>query len=483
MYMFNLGKNIFLFLISICFTSILFAQSAYDNAPPFSFNEIKMIRRNLFNNIATHQHVFTKKDLNRIIISTPGAILASPSNHDPFFSQDYQFHWVRDAALTMNEVVYLYAHSSDRERKILKSYLMYYIEYEKQAQRYILGEPKYNLDGTVFEGDWARPQNDGPALRAITLMNILHELKNTEPQAWIRNIYYRMVVKDLDYIELHWHDFSYDLWEEVNDQDHFFTKMVQRKALIVGANWAKTFDDYTRYQVYKNIANQLSLSLMNHWDGNRGYYTETLKQLNYKGGGLNISILLGVLYGAVDSPNDAFSLNEDKILKTIYALRQAFALEYPINRNHLEQVPLMGRYPNDIYDGDQFILGNPWILTTAALAQYYYALAQLFLKQGYVVVDKDNLLFFQQIDPAITYIGMIKDKQFHRIIHQLILQGDTLLMRIKSLGLCYAKDDCYHYAEQIDRTTGKQTSAKDLTWGYVAILQAMQYRTQRIAVT
>ena len=30
-----------------------------------------------------------------------------------------------------------------------------------------LGEPKYQVDGTRFNGAWGRPQRDGPALRAI----------------------------------------------------------------------------------------------------------------------------------------------------------------------------------------------------------------------------------------------------------------------------------------------------------------------------
>lgn len=33
-----------------------------------------------------------------------------------------------------------------------------------------LGEPKFNIDGTRFNGNWGRPQRDGPALRATALM-------------------------------------------------------------------------------------------------------------------------------------------------------------------------------------------------------------------------------------------------------------------------------------------------------------------------
>ena len=35
------------------------------------------------------------------------------------------------------------------------------------------GEPKYNINCTPFNGDWGRPQNDGPALRGIMLYKII----------------------------------------------------------------------------------------------------------------------------------------------------------------------------------------------------------------------------------------------------------------------------------------------------------------------
>lgn len=34
-----------------------------------------------------------------------------------------------------------------------------------------LAEPKFNVDETAFTGSWGRPQRDGPALRATTLIS------------------------------------------------------------------------------------------------------------------------------------------------------------------------------------------------------------------------------------------------------------------------------------------------------------------------
>ena len=37
-----------------------------------------------------------------------------------------------------------------------------------------LGEPKINIDCTPFNGEWGRPQNDGPALRGIMMIKIIY---------------------------------------------------------------------------------------------------------------------------------------------------------------------------------------------------------------------------------------------------------------------------------------------------------------------
>lgn len=34
-----------------------------------------------------------------------------------------------------------------------------------------LGEPKFNVDESAYTGSWGRPQRDGPALRAIALID------------------------------------------------------------------------------------------------------------------------------------------------------------------------------------------------------------------------------------------------------------------------------------------------------------------------
>ncbi|OGT37732.1 MAG: hypothetical protein A3F11_00920 [Gammaproteobacteria bacterium RIFCSPHIGHO2_12_FULL_37_14] len=454
---------------------------------PFSSDEIAIIKQYLFNNIATDEHAFIKEGDGRIIHSIPGAVLASPYNKYPSFIQDYQFHWIRDAAITMQEVVYLYEQANSNEKQRLKTYLINYINFERQAQKQmssngeVLGEPKFNIDGTLWQGQWGRPQNDGPALRAMTMVSIAQQFMRDGQEKFVRDVLVGVIIADLDYLVTKWKDDTFDLWEELNDQDHFFTKMVQRKALIIGSHLIKSLGDVQRADSYLNTANHLTQSLQKHWNAGRGYLSETVNQQDQRGGGLDSSIILGVLYGNMYDLEASFAVNDDRVMSSVYFIRNAFSGLYRLNIENANQPPLLGRYPNDVYDGNQSLYGNPWVITTNALAQYYYTLANVYLKIGKINVTSNNLLFFKQINPKLVMkeeeiLFSANPNKFYTVINSLIEEGDKTLSIIKRYAVCYVDSSCYHFSEQIDRTSGQQTSAKDLTWGYATILTAMQAR-------
>ncbi|VVC74781.1 hypothetical protein AQUSIP_00530 [Aquicella siphonis] len=492
------GKGTLRFFLVFASTLVIFSnvlalnQSGLNvsSTPPFSDGELNTIKQYLFNNITTEDHVVLKENGGGVIRSIPGAVLASPANKGSAFIQDYQFHWVRDAAITMQEVIYLYSKATLAEKKRLRPYLINYINFENKAQKQTsrpgeqtLGQPKYNIDGTVWEGEWGRPQNDGAALRAIALCAIAEEFLREGEEKYVREMLIDMITLDLDYIVREWRNSSFDLWEEVNDQDHFYTKMVQRKGLINGAALLEQLGDAGRANGYLYTANQITESLDRHWKSGRGYFTETVNQQYYKGGGINSSIILGVLHGDIGQPDDRFGVASERVMSSVYYLRNSFSGLYRINIDHAASPPMLGRYPNDVYDGDQNDYGNPWVLATNALAQYYYALANVFLKQGKITVTSGNLLFFQQIDSrladreaVITQTG--DPGRFYSFINALILEGDKTLSRVRQYAVCYTDFSCLHFAEQLDRATGKQTSARDLTWNYASLLAAMQTRLQ-----
>jgi glucoamylase len=87
------------------------------------------------------------------------------------------------------------------------------------------GEPKYYLSGQVYDQPWCRPQNDGPALRAIALIAIANELLTMPAygKAWVQQHLYDETLsnplpikRDLEFVSHHWTDDCCDPWEEIS---------------------------------------------------------------------------------------------------------------------------------------------------------------------------------------------------------------------------------------------------------------------------
>lgn len=90
---------------------------------------------------------------------------------------DY-YTWTRDSALTLKVLIDLFRNGNLGLQTIIEEYV--------NAQAYLqtvsnpsgdlssgagLAEPKFNVDMSAFTGSWGRPQRDGPALRAIALID------------------------------------------------------------------------------------------------------------------------------------------------------------------------------------------------------------------------------------------------------------------------------------------------------------------------
>ncbi len=140
-----------------------------------------------------------------------------------------------------------------------------------------------------------------------------------------------VIDKDLSYLMREWKAPSYDPWEEVRSPTHFFNGMVQRKALIEGGNFYKRIGDQ-RANYYQPVVNSLTSRLIGNWDPVLNCITETQDQYGNKGGDVDTSVLLGVLYGNLDNPNDKFAINSEYVLSTVAYLRDTFAKLYPINK-------------------------------------------------------------------------------------------------------------------------------------------------------
>ena len=133
----------------------------------------------------------------QVIRPKPGAVVASPvlAAYDP--DPDYFFHWYRDAALVMDALRLLRGDVPQADG-LFQDYVRFNLDlaaldgrdvtpgWEDRATpdfrqflrknialaygEAIPAETRVNPDGTLDITDWPRPQHDGPALEALTLM-------------------------------------------------------------------------------------------------------------------------------------------------------------------------------------------------------------------------------------------------------------------------------------------------------------------------
>lgn len=405
-----------------------------------------------FGSVFTSAEVARLKENFLANLHANGAIVASPSQQNP----NYYFDWVRDSAIAMGLIETWYENNhlaADKER------LFHYVSWTRMIQQQnpplpgqdILGEPKFYINGYPFDGAWGRPQNDGPAIRATVLIRFAQQLLNQHEKEYVQTYLYNSnldpqsmgaIKIDLEYIAHHWTDENFDLWEEVYG-NHFFTTMVQQKALLDGAILARRLEDERAAIYYEQQARLMDFRLYQHLDQKNQRIQATLPPHlgPQKTQELDSAIILGILF---NPQHGLLAPNSIYVEKTINALHQQFNQMFPINENNSGPI-LFGRYPGDSYDGYQtHSIGNPWFILTATMAEYYFTLA-------------DNLLTAQGQQP---------------LIERYIDTGDAYLKLIKK----YAPD--MSLAEQINLNTGAQQGATSLTWSYVSVLRALELRAK-----
>jgi glucoamylase len=146
-------------------------------------------------------------------------------------------------------------------------------------------------------------------------------------------------------------------------------------------------------------------------------------------------------------------------------LANTFCNEYSINQKHTKEgTPgiLIGRYPGDSYAG-----GNPWQLLTAVYAKTFYQGASVLMESNGFLKEEDRQAWFD-------ILKLPADASLSQQIQSAIKAGDSVMNVLYS----HVKGDGGHIAEQIDRNSGVQKSANDLTWSYANILSAMQARAK-----
>ncbi|KAF9477190.1 glucoamylase G2 [Pholiota conissans] len=443
------------FLATVWFGATAWAQSAAVSS--FLATESPIAKANLLANIGGSGSTKTTG------VKT-GVVIASPSQSSP----DYFYTWTRDSSLVFKAIIDQYTRGEDSSlRTVIDQYLTSQI-FQQQVSNPSgsvssggLGEPKFNVDLSAFTGAWGRPQRDGPALRATALISYGNWLIANSNSSFALSTVWPVVKLDLDYVAANWNSTGFDLWEEISSSS-FFTTAVQHRSLREGAAFATKLAQTSVVSGYTTQAANVLCFLQSYWNPSAGYITA-----NTGGGrsGKDANTALASIHTfdpAAGCDAATFQPCSDKALSSLKVYVDAFRTIWSINSGVASpNAVATGRYPEDSYYN-----GNPWYLTTLAVAEQLYDSLIVWSAQGSLNVTSTSLPFFQQFLPTVsvgTYASTTAT--FTTLTAATQNWADAFVAIVQKYTPANGG-----LSEQYDKNTGVPLSAVDLTWSYAALL-------------
>jgi glucoamylase len=403
-----------------------------------------------------------------------GSIVASPvpGAYDP--DPDYFFHWFRDSALIVDALRLLAgdaaaagitaptarAHLADFVRfslalrqldgRHLAASPQWRTRVAPQFVRYlrtdtelaavhgeaVAGETRVNPDGTLDISQWARPQHDGPALRALTLLR-WSGLDGLD--AALRASLAELLRADLAYALAHAREPCFDIWEEEQGL-HYYTVRVTAAALNLGATWLERHGGHEQGQACRTQAQALAALLDSFWLEQEGYYrSRILPSAARSAKELDIAVILAALHtddaASGCGTSERHGVHDPRMHATLSRLAALFDAQYAINRGRADtQAPAMGRYADDRY-----YAGGAYYFSTLGAAEFCYR--------------------------AAAGAGRVADAA------ALFERGDAFLRTVRAFT-----PPSGDMSEQFDQRTGAPTSARQLAWSYAACISCFDAR-------
>lgn len=388
-----------------------------------------------------------------------GSIVASPvlGAYDP--DPDYFFHWLRDSAIVVEALRVLFEDARDPEilvhfadfvrfslalqdldgrslretpwRDAIAPNFRQFVRTEADLAAAhgaaLSGETRVNPDGTLDISRWPRPQNDGPALRAITL---LHWQSAVHLDNDVASSLDSLLRADLQYTQRHWRDACFDIWEEEKGL-HYYTLRAAATALDAGAAWLERRKENTEAEDFRRDASAILALLDQYWREDLQFYKSRVLEANAPSTKeLDISVVLAAIHA--DAHATTHSVRDPRMHASLARLETLFDAEYAINRHRgVGRGPAMGRYAGDVY-----YAGGAYYFSTLAAAEFCFRAAGQSTSA-----------------PA------------------LIARGDAFLETVRAYTP--ASGDL---SEQFDQHTGVQRSAQQLAWSYAAFITCIQAR-------
>ena len=408
----------------------------------------------MFRNVASDGLVFSDP-VHPGVVSAPGCVLASPSweNTATQVTQDYVYHWTRDAAIVALELSAAYTAGMLPTNQPLIDYVTF--SAACQASPGDFDRASVYINGAK-RPDWT-DQTDGPALQTVALLALYRQL-----DAPTQAIAAGLINANLAFLSTAYQGQTYNLWEEEYGYS-FFARSAQLRCLqAVAANvvgiavpsWLPA------------ALTWLASALDGHWNGQ--YYQSMLPvptDPHHVPYDPNIDVIQAAIYGAE-------SVTDPRLLATAALLRAQWADSsspyfYPVNGADAAQGlgPLLGRYPGDVYDGDTDALvgDHPWALTTANFAELYYRVAVKIMSSRTVPADSLSAPFLAQVGVTSATAPLDAAAALRAV-------GDAMLRAI------IYHSDHFELSEQFDAFTGYEKSVSNLSWSYAAYLSAIRAR-------
>ncbi|KAL7422578.1 glycoside hydrolase 15 protein [Cryptotrichosporon argae] len=311
-----------------------------------------------------------------------------------------------------------------------------------------LNEPKFSVDGTAFNGEWGRPQRDGPALRALALIPYAHYLLDRGFPAdvkYVEEVLYRrgqwearsVIRNDLDEVARGWRWPGFDLWEEAYGH-HLFTLLACLRALQAGQILAARLGDHDTARRYRHEAEAVEADLPHFFDADGGYWRASLparpgSRDDASGGepltlkrqdearladetgshdkqaplhrdrtGKDCAAALATIHlGASVPPGPGAPQllwpGASDVLSTLRVYVLSFKGLYAINERDWTRGWAVGRYAEDVYDGVGQSEGNPWFICTYAVAEALYSAQSALVSAGEIVIDDLSAPFWSDV--------------------------------------------------------------------------------------
>jgi glucoamylase len=418
--------------------------------------------RQMLRSISPVGVVKTRPGFDQTIRPSPGAVVASPvpASYDP--DPDYFFHWYRDSAIVIdalrllqtaglagNEAPRLFgefvrfsaalarldgrglAAASGTWRPRVAADFVQFLRLDSELQRVygeaVAAETRVNADGTLDISNWGRPQNDGPALRALA---VLRWLRDASLDTALRTTCDALLRDDLRFTRAHWREPCYDIWEEERGL-HYFTLRVSAQALDDGADWLDRRGEGAEAASCRADSRAIRDTLDGYWLADRGYYrSRTLESGETSAKELDIAVILAALQASDDCATH--SVHDPRIHATLGVLDSVFDADYPINHGRpATRGPALGRYR-----ADRYYSGGAYYFSTLAAAELCFRAAR---GNG----GREALL----------------------------ARGERYLETVRAFT-----PESGDMSEQFDQRTGEQTSAKHLAWSYAAFISCAAAR-------